>query len=125
MDTKASPDLGTIYAPVHRDLELLGRFHANKWSNEGWQKAKEHLQRAIELDPQFATPHATLAMSYVTRAYTGVLAPKVAYAMSEESARTALALDPHESVFVAHAVATLVAVLAAVSERVVGFFQHR
>ena len=33
MDTKASPHLGTIYAPVHRDLELLGRFLAKEFAD--------------------------------------------------------------------------------------------
>src|SRR5262249_1830090 len=66
-------------------------------SAEGWQKGVELLQRAIERDPRYAAPHATLAINYAVRAYVGVLPSKEAFALAESEARLALALDASDA----------------------------
>ncbi len=43
---------------------LKGRFHWNKRTEEGFQKAVEHFSRAIELDPLYALAYAGLADCY-------------------------------------------------------------
>lgn len=78
-------------------LHLLGRFHANKWSEAGWEKAVEYLRRAIELDGTFAAPRAALAYSYGLRAYMHTLPPAQAFERAAREARLALALDPLET----------------------------
>ncbi len=61
------PERARLARPGTEDVEaynlhLLGRFHAQKWSPTGWQKAIEYLQEAISQDPEYAAAHATLAM---------------------------------------------------------------
>jgi TolB-like protein/Flp pilus assembly protein TadD len=79
------------------DLFQLGRFHTGKWSADGWQKGVELLQQAIERDPRYAAPHATLAINYAIRAYVGVLPSKEAFAQAKSEAQIALAIDPSDA----------------------------
>ncbi len=59
-------------APAHRhtpkveayEAYLKGRYHLQKATPEGWARAKEYLEQAIALDPEFAEPHASLAGQY-------------------------------------------------------------
>jgi len=58
--------LAKVYTsnPKANELYLLGRFHWNKRSPEGSEKALEYFNKAIELDPNFALAYAGLADSY-------------------------------------------------------------
>ncbi len=60
------PDIGST-PPRHPEayrLFLKGRFHWYKWIPEGWAKAAEYFQRAIDLDPEFAAAYAGLGDAY-------------------------------------------------------------
>jgi serine/threonine-protein kinase len=46
------------------NLYLLGRHHANKWSEAGVQKAIDYFQLAIAKDPRYALAYAGLADAY-------------------------------------------------------------
>jgi serine/threonine-protein kinase len=46
------------------NLYLLGRYHANKWSEANVRKAIEHFQGAIAKDPGYALAYAGLADAY-------------------------------------------------------------
>ncbi|MEN8374575.1 MAG: tetratricopeptide repeat protein [Gemmatimonadota bacterium] len=78
-------------------LHLLARFHANKWSQDGWRKAVEHLEEAIGIDPSYPGPRSTLAYVYGIRAYMHTFAPTEAFQRAEQEARLALAMDDRET----------------------------
>ena len=46
-------------------LYLMGRHHWNRWSEEGFYKAIEYFQQAVEKDPSYALAYTGLADSYV------------------------------------------------------------
>jgi len=46
------------------NLYLLGRFHANKWSEENVQKGIQYFQEAIAKDPNYAVAYAGMSDAY-------------------------------------------------------------
>ena len=75
------------------DLYLQGRYYWNKRTEEGFNKAIEHFNQAIEKDPNYALAHAGLADSYIVRGNFSLLPPKEAYGKAREAAAKALELD--------------------------------
>jgi serine/threonine protein kinase/tetratricopeptide (TPR) repeat protein len=75
-------------------LYLKGRHHWNRWTEEGFYKAIECFQLAVEKDPLYALAYAGLADSYVLLGWNGCLAPKDAFPKGKAAATTALQLDP-------------------------------
>ncbi|HEU5236828.1 MAG TPA: adenylate/guanylate cyclase domain-containing protein, partial [Pyrinomonadaceae bacterium] len=59
-------------------LYLKGRYFWNKWSPEASQKAIEYFQQAIDKDPGYALAYAGLADTYISQAWFGEVAPRVA-----------------------------------------------
>ena len=57
-------------------------------------RAREHFERAIVLDPQFALAHAEFAHLYHQLAIYGVMAPLEALPLMREQTRRALEIDP-------------------------------
>lgn len=51
--------------PEAYQLYLKGRYFASKWNPEGFNKAVEHFNKAIALDPDYALAYAGLANCYV------------------------------------------------------------
>jgi len=88
-------------------LYLKGRHYWNKWTEEGFYKAIEYFQQAVEKDPGYALAYAGLADSYVLLGWNSYLPPKEAFPRGKASAMTALQLDPN----LAEAHAPLAAVL--------------
>jgi serine/threonine-protein kinase len=80
---------------------LKGRYYWNSLTPEGWQKSLELFQRAIELDPSFALPHAWLSIHYGSQAFWGDVAPKGVTPKVRAEAERALELD--DTLGVAHA----------------------
>ena len=49
---------------------LKGKYHYNHWETKGIQKALEHFEQAIHLQPDFAEPYAFLAVCYMVMGYS-------------------------------------------------------
>jgi serine/threonine protein kinase/Tfp pilus assembly protein PilF len=75
-------------------LYLKGRHHWNKWTEEGFYKAIEYFQQAVEKDPCYALAQAGLADSYILLGWNGYLAPKDAFPQAKLAAMRGLRLDP-------------------------------
>ncbi len=75
-------------------LYLKGRHHWNRWTEEGFYKAIEHFQQAVETDPSYALAYSGLADSYVLLGWNSYLPPKEAFPKGKAAAKTALQLDP-------------------------------
>ncbi len=88
-------------------LYLKGRHHWNQWTEEGFHKAIEYFQQAVEKDPSYALAYAGLADSHVLLGWNSYLPPKETFPRGKTAAITALQLDPD----LAEAHASLAAVL--------------
>jgi len=83
----------TVDAEAYR-LYLKGRHHWNKWTEEGFYKAIEYFQQAVEKDPGYALAFTGLADSYVLLGWNSYLPPKDAFPKAKRAAMGALRLDP-------------------------------
>src|SRR5258706_9580832 len=75
-------------------LYLKGRHHWNRWTEEGFYKAIEYFQQAVEKDRNYALAYAGLADSYVLLGWNSYLPPKEAFPKGKAAAATALQIDP-------------------------------
>jgi len=75
-------------------LYLKGRHHWNRWTEEGFYKAIEYFQQAVEKDPSYALAYTGLADSYVLLGWNSYLPPKEAFPKGKTAALAALRLDP-------------------------------
>ena len=79
--------------PEAYQLYLKGRHHWNRWTEEGFNKAIEYFQQAVEKDPAYALAYTGLAESYVLLGWNSYLPPKDAFPKGKTAALTALNLD--------------------------------
>ena len=75
-------------------LYLKGRHHWNRWTEDGFYKAIEYFQQAVEKDPSYALAYTGLADSYVLLGWNSYLPPKEAFPQGKMAAMRALRLDP-------------------------------
>ncbi len=75
-------------------LYLKGRHHWNRWTEEGFYKAIEYFQQAVERDPSYALAYTGIADSYVLLGWNSYLPPKDAFPKGKMAAMKALRLDP-------------------------------
>ena len=75
-------------------LYLRGRHHWNMWTEEGFYKAIDYFQQAVEKDPSYALAYAGVADSYVLLGWNSYLPPKQVFPRGKAAATTALQLDP-------------------------------
>jgi serine/threonine protein kinase/tetratricopeptide (TPR) repeat protein len=75
-------------------LYLQGRHYWNRWTEEGFYKAIDYFQQAVEKDPSYALAYAGLADSYVLLGWNSYLPPKEVFPKGKAAATTALQLDP-------------------------------
>jgi eukaryotic-like serine/threonine-protein kinase len=75
-------------------LYLKGRHHWNRWTEEGFYKAIDHFQQAIEKDPYYALAYSGVAETYVLLGWNSYLPPKEAFPKARAAAMKALQLDP-------------------------------
>src|SRR5579864_7884375 len=75
-------------------IYLKGRHHWNRWTEEGFYKAIEHFQQAIDKDPAYALAYAGIADSYVLLGWNSYLPPKDAFPKAKAAALKALQFDP-------------------------------
>lgn len=73
---------------------LRGRYQWNKWGPESLRQAREHFDRAIELDPAYAHAYAGLADAYGAMAYYGYVAPQDGFPRARAAAERAIGLEP-------------------------------
>jgi eukaryotic-like serine/threonine-protein kinase len=75
-------------------LYLRGRYHWDQWTEDGFYKAIDYFQQAVEKDSTYALAHAGIADSYVLLGWNGYLPPKNAFPKAKVAAMAALRLDP-------------------------------
>lgn len=80
-------------SPAAYEAYLKGRYSWNKRSEEGFRKAIEWLNQAIEIDPDYALAYAGLADGYIGLAEYSLVPPKEGFPRAREAATKALELD--------------------------------
>lgn len=82
--------------PVHPEayeLYLKGRYLCENWSPREMRQGAESLQQAIELAPDYAAPHAQLAMCLVDSAFFEYVQPDEIDSRARAAATRAVQLD--------------------------------
>ena len=74
-------------------LYLMGRFHWNKLTPEGFLKALEYFQQAAERDPEYAPAYAGQADSYSQLSFFNVFPPRELMPKSKGASEKALHID--------------------------------
>jgi tetratricopeptide (TPR) repeat protein len=106
---KRSPTSGPVTAPMvspspntqtgeneeARQLYTAGRYYSTRRTAEGLRQAIERLERAVELDPEFAIAHAELADCYALLNWFVEPPPAEAWQMAKRSALRAVEADPY------------------------------
>jgi serine/threonine protein kinase/tetratricopeptide (TPR) repeat protein len=77
-----------------RQLYTAGRYYSTRRTAEGVRQAIERLERAVELDPQFAIAHSELADCYALLNWYVEPPPPGAWERAKASAMRAVAADP-------------------------------
>lgn len=81
---------------------LLGRYHRFRFTPESWQLSRRALERAVELDPDYAEAHASLAAMCISEWALDIVAPGPSMDAARASVHRALELD--SSLAEAHAI---------------------
>ena len=79
--------------PQAYEAYLKGAYFLNKWTQEGFDKAKGYFEQSIDLDPTFADANAGLAEYYGTVAFMGTAPPRELWLKAEELVAKTLAMD--------------------------------
>ena len=79
-------------AAVH-ELFLKGRYYSYKYSAEGWTRAIEFFQRAIDMQPDYAPAHAGMAACYGCLWFFGLLPAGQTIPQSKAATHKALEVD--------------------------------
>jgi serine/threonine protein kinase len=74
-------------------LYLKGRYHWNKWTEEGYGKGIEYFREAVEKDPSYALAYSGLADSYILLGWNSYLPPKDVFPKAKAAAIKALRFD--------------------------------
>jgi tetratricopeptide (TPR) repeat protein len=78
-----------------RQLYTAGRYYSTRRTAEGLRQAIERLERAVELDPEFAIAHSELADCYALLNWYVEPPPPGAWERAKESALRAVDADPN------------------------------
>ena len=73
---------------------LRARYYLNKVTPESMARARECLQQAIAIDPEYALPHSVLGGCYVSPAVYGMLPARQAIPLARAEYQKALEIDP-------------------------------
>jgi len=76
-------------------LYLKGRYHWNKRSADGFQKAAEYFRQALDKDPAYSLAYAGLADSYAYLPFFHVVPPREAMPKAKTAAAKAVEIDDH------------------------------
>jgi eukaryotic-like serine/threonine-protein kinase len=74
-------------------LYILGRQQMDRWTDDGWKKAVESFQQAVDRDPTYAVADAGLADAYAILGYTYNMPTSEAYPKARAAATRAISLD--------------------------------
>jgi serine/threonine-protein kinase len=87
---------GRRYTPNLQAYEhyLKALYDASRRTPDSMARAQKHLERAIQMDPQFAAAHAQLGNLFGLMGGYGVMAPGEALPLMREEAQKALTIDP-------------------------------
>jgi len=77
-----------------RQLYTAGRYYSTRRTAEGLRQAIERLERAVELDPQFAIAHSELADCYALLNWFVEPPPEGAWEKARQAATRAVDADP-------------------------------
>jgi TolB-like protein/Tfp pilus assembly protein PilF len=72
---------------------LKGRYHLNRHTADGYEKAREYFEQAIVLYPNYALAYSALADSYITSDFCGIWPPWEIGPKARAAAVNALLLD--------------------------------
>lgn len=97
--SRSEPVRETSSIPAYEAF-LKGSYHAMTFAPGGFEKAVEHLRRAIDLDPQYARAYGALAFAYAGLPTIASVSARVPMEQAISYASRALALD--ERVLEAH-----------------------
>jgi TolB-like protein/Flp pilus assembly protein TadD len=79
--------------PQAQDLYLRGRFLINTYNRDRLSDARGFLERAVEIDPNYALAWTSLARTFALLQEFGVLTPEQSRPLGTAAARRALAID--------------------------------
>lgn len=79
--------------PQAYEAFLKGEYFLDKWTTEGFEKARAYFEQAIQLDSSFADGYAGLAEYYGLVAFIGIVPPQEAWLKSEDLLVKTLAMD--------------------------------
>jgi tetratricopeptide (TPR) repeat protein len=79
--------------PQAYEAYLKGVYFLDKWTDEGFGKAKDYFAKAVELDPSYAEGYAGLGEYYSIAAFTGTVPPREAWVKAEKLLTRALEMD--------------------------------
>ncbi|HEU4765964.1 MAG TPA: tetratricopeptide repeat protein, partial [Pyrinomonadaceae bacterium] len=89
-----TPETKTGENEEARQLYTAGRYYSTRRTAEGLRQAIERLERAVELDPDFAIAHAELADCYALLNWYVEPPPAYAWERAKASAMAAVEADP-------------------------------
>jgi TolB-like protein/Flp pilus assembly protein TadD len=89
-----TPDTQSGENEEARQLYTAGRYYSTRRTAEGLRQAIERLERAVELDPEFAIAHAELADCYALLNWYVEPPPAGAWERAKRSALRAVEADP-------------------------------
>nr|MBA2305884.1 hypothetical protein [Acidobacteriota bacterium] len=75
------------------ELFLKGRFHSYKYTAQGWKRAIEFFERAIDIQPDYALAYAGIAMSRGCQWFFGLLPAEQTIPQCKTASDKALAID--------------------------------
>jgi eukaryotic-like serine/threonine-protein kinase len=79
--------------PEAYQLYLQGLFYWNKWTQDGFKKAIDYFNQAVEKDPNYAQAYAGLADSYTFMGDSGYVAPREVWQNAKSAATQAVKMD--------------------------------
>jgi TolB-like protein/Flp pilus assembly protein TadD len=74
-------------------LYLVGRYHLNKLTDDGFKKGRDYFQQAIDKDPNYALAYAGLADAYNRLSGWNAVSPREGFPSARAAAIKALELD--------------------------------
>ena len=90
---KAAPKPAPAINKEAYQLYVRATHHCNKWTQEGIQLAIDLCRQAIDIDPVYAAPYATMALGYTVLTVFGPADSENAFRQGKAYAQKALQLD--------------------------------